>query len=292
MSRRGWALFALIGCLWGVPYLFMKVAVKEIETPVIVFSRLVVGTLLLLPLALREGSLRSALPYWKYILFYAILEMVGPWYLITSSQKDLSSGLVALLVATVPIWATLFAHHTGDSTAAHRTRIFGIAIGLVGIVLTVGLESATDIGNIASLIKVLLASISYAWAVNMITRRAEGVSGLAINAIAMSIGALIYLPFALAYWPSTTPSTNAIFATVGLGIICTGIAFWVFFLVLEEVGPARASLVVYPNTAVAVILGIVLLGEPLTLAIAIGLPLVLIGSYFASRKPKAPVIAA
>ena len=292
MSRRGWALFALIGCLWGVPYLFMKVSVKEIETPVIVFSRLVVGTLLLLPLALREGSLRSALPYWKYILFYAILEMVGPWYLITSSQKDLSSGLVALLVATVPIWATLFAHHTGDSTAAHRTRIFGIAIGLVGIVLTVGLESATDIGNIASLIKVLLASISYAWAVNMITRRAEGVSGLAINAIAMSIGALFYLPFALAYWPSTTPSTNAIFATVGLGIICTGIAFWVFFLVLEEVGPARASLVVYPNTAVAVILGIVLLGEPLTLAIAIGLPLVLIGSYFASRKPKAPVIAA
>jgi drug/metabolite transporter (DMT)-like permease len=91
--------------------------------------------------------------------------------------------------------------------------------------------------------------------------------------------------------PIETPSTNAILATVGLGIICTAVAFWIFFLVLEEIGAARASLVVYPNTAVAVVLGIFLLDEKITLAIAIGLPMVLLGSYFASRKPAAPVIA-
>ena len=291
MSRRGWALFALIGALWGVPYMFMKVAVAELSTPVIVFSRLAIGALLLIPLALYQGSLRSALPYWRYILFYAILEMVGPWFLITSSQRDLPSGVVALLVATVPIWATLFAHRTGDTTAAHKTRIFGIAIGLCGIALLVGIESLRDFGNIRALIQVLLASISYAWAVNMISRKAPGVSGIAINGIAMTFATLIYLPFAITHLPEQRPSSHALFATIGLGVLCTAMAFWVFFRVLDEIGPARASLVVYPNTAVAVVLGIIVLREPLTLAIGIGLPMVLIGSYFASRKPEAAPIA-
>jgi drug/metabolite transporter (DMT)-like permease len=125
----------------------------------------------------------------------------------------------------------------------------------------------------------------------MITRKAPNTSGIAINGLAMALSTIIFAPFALTHLPAQTPSTNAILATVGLGIICTAFAFWVFFLVLDEIGAARASLVVYPNTAVAVVLGIFLLNESITLAIAIGLPLVLLGSYFASRKPAAPVIA-
>lgn len=291
MSRRGWALFAFIGVIWGVPYLFMKVAVAELSTPVIVCARLIIGASLLIPLALYNGSLRGALQYWRYIALYAILEMAGPWYLITSAQRDLSSGVVALLVATVPIWATLFAHHTGDSTAAHRVRIFGITVGLIGIALLVGVESVRDINNFFALSKVLLASVSYAWAVNMVSRKVPNVSGVAINGIAMGIASLIYLPLAITHWPTEMPSPKALYSTLGLGIICTALAFWVFFIVLNEIGPARASLVVYPNTAVAVVLGIFILKEPITLAIAIGLPLVLIGSYFASRKPESAPIA-
>lgn len=291
MSRKGWALFALVGVLWGVPYLFMKVAVDELSTPVIVFSRLLIGALVLIPIAIHQKTLRIALQYWPYIAVYAILEMVIPWTLITNAQKDLSSGVVALLVATVPIWATLFAHHTGDSTAAHRTRIFGIGIGFVGIAFLVGFETLNDFGNARALIQVLIASISYAYAVNMITRKAPNTSGIAINGLAMVLSTIIFAPFAITHMPTETPSTNAILATVGLGIICTAVAFWIFFLVLEEIGAARASLVVYPNTAVAVVLGIFLLDEKITLAIAFGLPMVLLGSYFASRKPAAPVIA-
>ena len=291
MSRKGWGLFALVGVLWGVPYMFMKIAVEELAVPVIVFSRLLIGALVLIPLAFHKKTITAALEYWPYIAFYAVLEMVIPWTLITTAQKDLSSGVVALLVATVPIWATLFAHHTGDSTAAHRTRIFGIALGFIGIAFLVGFESFNDVGNIRALIQVLIASVSYAYAVNMITRKAPGASGIAINGIAMSLSALLFAPFALTHLPKTMPSTEAVMATIGLGIICTALAFWVFFLVLDEIGPARASLVVYPNTAVAVVLGIFLLDEALTLAIAIGLPMVLLGSYFASRKPEAPIIA-
>lgn len=292
MSRRGWGLFALVGLLWGVPYLFMKVAVEELSTPLIVFSRVFIGALVLIPLAIYKNTFRPALKYWRYIALYAVLEMVIPWSLITSAQRGLSSGVVALLVATVPIWATFFAHHSGDTTAAHRTRIFGIAIGLVGIALIVGIESLNDVGNIVSLVSVLIAAFSYAWAVNMITSKAPNTSGVAINGIAMAISTVVFAPFALTHLPANSPSSEAVASTIGLGVICTALAFWVFFKVLDEIGAARASLVVYPNTAIAVLLGIVLLNEKLTLAIAIGLPLVLIGSYYASRKPAAAVIAA
>ena len=285
MTRRGWGLFALVGALWGVPYLFMKVAVEELSTPLIVFARVLIGALVLIPLAFYKKTLAPALKYWKYILLYAVLEMVIPWSLITSSQRDLSSGVVALLVATVPIWATFFAHYSGDTTAAHRTRIFGIAIGLLGIALIVGIESLNDVANIFALFSVLVAAFSYAWAVNMITSKAPDSSGVAINGIAMAISTAIFAPFALTNLPKSTPSSDAILATIGLGVLCTAIAFWIFFKVLDEIGPARASLVVYPNTAIAVVLGIILLDEKLTLAIAIGLPLVLVGSYYASRKP-------
>ncbi len=292
MSRKGWALFTLIGLLWGVPYLFMKVAVLELATPMIVFSRLLIGAALLLPIAIHNGSLKRLRPYLRYIALYAILEMVIPWTLITSAQRDLSSGVVALLVATVPIWATFFAHQTGDSTAAHRIRIFGISIGLIGITLLVGIESWSDFTNFRSLLQVLIASVSYAWAVNMVSRKVEGVSGVAINAVAMLIAALIFAPFAYLERPTEMISNQALLSTLGLGILCSGLAFWVFFIVLDEIGPARASLVVYPNTAVAVILGILVLDERVTPAILVGLPLVMIGSYFASRKPTNVTISA
>lgn len=291
MSRRGWLLFSLVGVLWGVPYLFMKVAVEELSIAVIVFGRLAIGAALLIPISIHQGAFRNIRPHMKYIIFYAILEMVIPWTLITNAQRDLSSGVVALLVATVPIWATLFAHHTGDSTAAHRIRIVGIAIGLVGIVLIVGIESVSDFSNAWALLQVLIAAAAYAWATNMISRKVTDVPGVAINGIAMTIAALLFAPFALINAPDIAPSLNAIMATVGLGVLSSGIAFWVFFIVLDEIGPARASLVVYPNTAVAVLLGVVLLNEPITLAILIGLPLVLIGSFFASRKPKSATFA-
>lgn len=291
MTKKGWGLFALVGLLWGIPYLFMKVAVEELSTPVIVFARVLIGALVLIPLAIYKKELIPALKYWKYIALYAILEMVVPWTLITSSQRDLSSGVVALLVATVPIWATFFAHKSGDTTAADRSRVFGIAVGLIGIALIVGVESLNDVSNLVALFNVLIAAFSYAWAVNMITTKAPNVSGVAINGVAMAISTVVFAPFALTQMPDQMPSNEAILSTLGLGVLCTAIAFWIFFKVLDDIGPARASLVVYPNTAIAVVLGIILLSEELTVAIIVGLPLVLIGSYYASRKPKTPIIA-
>jgi drug/metabolite transporter (DMT)-like permease len=284
MSRRNFSLFLAVGFLWGIPYLFIRVAVEHLPASIIVFSRVLIGALILIPIALRRGTLSGALKNLKYVIPYAIAEMVGPWILITTAEKKLTSGLAGLLVATVPIWSTIISSINGDRTVWHRKRLFGLVVGFAGVVLVVGLETFSRKQSLLSIGMILVAAVGYAWAVIMVTKKIPQVDGIAINGVAMAITAIFYLPFAVVQLPAHFPPTNSIFAVLALGFFSTALAFIAFFIVMKEIGPARASLVTYLNTAIAVLLGVIILGEPLTVGIVVGLPLVLVGSYFASRK--------
>jgi len=284
LTKAGWSRFILLGFLWGTPYLFLKVAVEEISPAVIVFLRVLIGAIVLLPIAMRKKTLFIARKHWPFLILYTLTELIGPWYLITNAEQKISSGLAGLLVATVPIWAALLASIFGDQTVWHKSRLFGLIIGFIGVVAVVGIESISGRQDIVSIGMVIFAAMCYAYAINMINRRIPEVPGLALNTWAMLITSFVYLPFAVVSWPSKRPSIEAIGSVIGLGVLCTAIAFIIFFKLVAEVGPPRASLITYLNTAFAVLLGVVLLREPLTIGIAIGLPLVLIGSYFASRK--------
>jgi len=284
MTRRSWILFGLTGLLWGIPYLFIKVAVQDFSPPVIVCGRTIIGAAILIPLAMREKSLMAALRGIKYVIPYAFLEMVGPWILITMAQQKITSGLTGLLVATVPIWATIMTSLFGDHSVWHPKRIFGLLIGFIGVIAVVGIESLTGSSNPLAIGMVILASISYAYAVIMITRKLPGVSGIAINAVAMAFTAIFYFPMAVIKWPANSVPLNSWLALLSLGIFSTAIAFALFFTLVADIGPARGSLVAYLSTAIAVLLGVLILAEPLTLGIIIGLPMILIGSYFAGRK--------
>jgi drug/metabolite transporter (DMT)-like permease len=288
VSRRGWFLFILVGFLWGVPYLFIKVAVDPTNgfTPaILVCLRTAIGAAILIPLALKQGQLGDALRGAKFVFLYALLEMIGPWILIGTAEQKISSGLAGLLVASVPIWATIFASIAGDKSVWHHTRLIGIVVGFIGLVAVVGIESITGTADPLSIFMVLIASIGYSYAVMMVQRALPGVSGIAINAVAMAMTALFYLPWAIVQWPTHAISAGAVRAIIGLGVLSTGAAFVAFFTLTSIIGVARGSLVTYLNTACAVLLGVVILKEPLTVGIILGLPLVLIGSYFASRKP-------
>jgi drug/metabolite transporter (DMT)-like permease len=287
MSRRGWVLFLLTGLLWGIPYLFIKIAVDPdngFSPAIVVCLRTAIGAAILIPWAIREKSLMSALRGIKYVAPYALLEMIGPWILIGTAEQKISSGLAGLLVASVPIWATIFASMRGDKTVWHRKRLFGLVIGFIGLIAVVGIESIKGSADPLSIGMVLLASIGYAYAVMFVQTGLPGVSGVAINAVAMAITSLFYLPVAVVQWPTHQISASAIQAVIGLGVLSTGVAFAIFFTLISIIDVARASLVTYLNTAFAVVLGVIILGEPLTIGIILGLPLVLIGSYFASRK--------
>ena len=284
MTKSGWGNFALLGFLWGIPYLFLKVAVEEMSPSAIVFLRVLIGGIVLLPIALKRKTFFISRKHWPLLLLYTVTELIGPWYLITNAEQKITSGLTGLLVATVPIWAAILASIFGDHTVWHKSRLFGLIIGFIGVVAVVGIESLSGRQDIISIGMVLLAAMGYAYAINMVNRKIPEVPGLALNTWAMIITSFVYLPFAIISWPKAIPSVQTIGSVLGLGILCTAVAFILFFKVVAEVGPPRASLVTYLNTAVAVVLGVILLGEPLTLGIALGLPLVLVGSYFASRK--------
>lgn len=290
MSRRNLILFILAGFLWGIPYLFIRVAVDSengFSPAIVVFGRVFIGALILIPIAIYDKTFFTAIKGWKYIAVYALFEMVGPWILIGTAEQKISSGLAGLLVSSVPIFSTLIASYYGDKTVWQPRRLLGIVVGFLGVFLLVGIESFTGSSDLISILMTLAASLGYAFAVIYITRKMPGVSGVAINGIAMAMTAVFYSPALFLLWPDRAVSANAIYALIALGVFSTGIAFAVFFTVMAEIGPTRASLVTYMNTAFAVVLGVLILSEPLTVGIIVGLPLVLVGSYLASRKSSA-----
>lgn len=284
MSRRNWFLFFFVGFIWGIPYLLIKVAVEDLSPPVIVFARVAIGAAILIPIAVKHGSLMPAIKAWKYVIPYAIGEMIGPWFLITAAEQKMTSGLTGLLVATVPIWTTILASLHGDKTVWHHKRLLGILIGFIGIILVVGIESFSGRQSIVAIAMVLIASIGYSWAVTMITAKVPHIEPISINGVAMVFTAIVYLPFVLINAPEHMPSAKVLGSVLVLGLFPTAMAFILFFQLIKDIGTARGSLVTYLNTAFAVVLGVIILREPFTLGIALGLPLVLVGSYFASRK--------
>lgn len=289
MSRKSALIFALVGLLWGIPYLFIKVAVDE-ETgyspAIVVFGRVLIGAAILIPLAIKDRSIFDALRGGKFVAFYALLEMVIPWILIGTAEQRISSGLAGLLIASVPIWSNLITYLQGDQEALEKNRILGIGVGFIGVVLIVGIESLTGSSDPLSIVMVIVAAIAYAYAIIMIRQKLPDVSGIAINGVAMAMTAIFYLPFTIALWPDHSIAPEATYSVIALGIFSTGIAFVFFFTLIDDIGPTRASMVTYWNTAIAVILGILILSEPLTAGIAIGLPLVMLGSWLVNRRQK------
>ncbi len=278
--------YLAVSALWGIPYLFVGVAVKEISVPVIVFTRVFIGALILIPLALRAGALRVPRSSYKYIALYAIFEMFIPWTLISDGQRQVSSGLAGLLIATVPIWANLLAALAGDRSVRHPRQVSGIIIGFLGVVALVGVDSFMDSHDLVAMLKILFSAFSYAFATFMAARHLSGVSGVSVNGLAMALTAIVFAVPAFGSLPTTMPSPQALLALLALGLLCTALAFYYFFTLLRLIGAPKASTVTYPNTAIAIALGVIILKEPVTAGMLVGFPMVLVGSYLATSRSK------
>ncbi len=290
MSRKSLFYFLLVGFLWGIPYLLMKVAVEEIPPSAIVAGRTLIGAAILIPVALYRKTFKGAVLGFKYVAFYALLEMIGPWILISTAQKKIDSGLAGLLISTVPIFAAIITSLRGDHSVWQFKRMFGIVVGFIGLIAVVGIESFSGNSHPASIAMMILAALGYSYAIIMVTTNLPLVDGIAINGLAMAITSIFWAPLAIAQWP-TQVSLKPALSLIALGVLCTALAFLIFFKLLAEIGPARGSLVTYLNTSVAIVLGVIVLDEPITIGLIVGLPLVLIGSYLASKKNESALLA-
>lgn len=288
MSRKGLILFLIAGTAWGLPYLFIRIAVEDFSTWTIVFTRVVIGAAVLIPIALNLKVLVPALKAWKYVLAYAVIEMVGPWFLITEAERVINSGLAGLLVATVPFFGLMLGlFYQKDKSLAHPKTLAGLVIGFAGVILLVGIDALSGHISLPHVLMIILAALGYSIAPVIVATKIPHVSGVAVNGLAMAIVAVVYAVPAAINIPSeiaASPSLDSILSIVGLGVICSAIAFVAFFRLVREIGSTRATLVTYMNMAVAVLLGIILLSEPITPGILVGFPLVIIGSVLATRK--------
>jgi len=288
MSRRGFLLFLAIGLAWGVPYFFLAVAGKDFSTPTIIFSRVTIGALVLVPLAIKRGALKPALKAWPWVLSFAAIEMIGPWFLLTEAERHIPSGLAGLMIATVPIYGMLIAYFfQGDKSVRHPKTLAGLAIGFAGVLLLVGIDSLTGTFDPIYLLMSVLAALGYAIAPAIANAKLKDVPTVGVIGVSLTMVALFYAIPALTALPgeiASGPAWTSVGSLVGLGVISSALAFVLFFELVKEVGSARATLVTYPNTAWALLLGIVFLHEPITIGLLTGLPLVALGSYLALRK--------
>ncbi len=285
MSRKGLILFLSLGLIWGLPYLLIKVSVEYLSPEVIVFLRVFLAAIILMPVVLERGYLRELKGHWKWVFIFAVVEITFPIGALTYAEIRLSSSMAGLLVAAVPIVSAIFAWRLGIDDRITGKRVFGLSVGIVGVAALVGLDvSGSELISVALL---GITVVGYALGPIIVSQKLSTVPALAAVAMAMVINSVIYAPLAFINRPTESVPSNVWLAVAALGIICTALAFVLFFALVAAVGPTRTTVITYINPAVAVILGVLVLSEPITLGLVIGFPLILIGSYLATRK--APV---
>lgn len=287
MSRRGWLLFAAMCVIWGIPYLLIRVAVREVTPGTLVFLRTGIGGLVLLPLALsRYGGAASAggfapvLRRWRPLIAFAVIEIAAPWLVLSDAERHMSSSLSGLLVAAVPLVGVLVARIAGSRERIGGTRWLGLGLGVAGVAMLVGL----DLGHLhpGPLLEMAVVIVGYAVAPVIMARYLADLPSIPTVATALLLVAAGYLPYALFHLPSDLHAKE-LSSVIVLGLVCTALAFVLFFALVAQIGPARSTVITYVNPAVAVLLGVLMLGESFTLGMAIGFPLILVGSVLAAR---------
>jgi len=281
MSARGWALFAAMGVIWGIPYLFIKIAVGEFAPTTVVFGRTAIGALMLVPVALARGELRPLTGHWRLLLTYSFVELIAPWFFLTHAEQRLSSSLAGLLIAGVPLVGAIIAWLLDRLDRPDALRALGLIVGFLGVGLVVGFNVAAD--DLVAVVEVGLVVLGYAIGAQLIARMRD-LPTMTVIVTSLVVTALVYLVPGILQWPATPPSTQALAAIAVLGIVCTGLAFIVFFALVREVGPNRATVITYVNPAVAVVLGVLILSEPFTPTIALGFVLIAVGSWLGTRR--------
>jgi drug/metabolite transporter (DMT)-like permease len=291
VSKRGWALFAAMSVIWGMPYLLIKIAVGGVPVPVLVLARVAVGAALLLPLALRRGQLAALAPVWRWVAAFAFVEVIVPWFVLSEAERHITSSLSGLLIAAVPIIMSLLALLISDGDRPSPMRWTGLLIGLVGVGLLAGPKlfgSHVSAPVALSVGGALFVALCYATGPLIANRKLAGVPSVAVNAASLSLAAVVYAPLAALDWPSSVPAAKVLLSLAGLAVICTALAFIVFFSLIAEVGPARASVITYVNPAVAVVLGVAVLGEHVTPLMLAAFAAILAGSVLATRAGRRP----
>jgi drug/metabolite transporter (DMT)-like permease len=281
MSRRALVLFGVMAVIWGIPYLLIRIAVAEISPATLVFARTGIATLILLPIALLRTDMRPVLARWRWVVAFAVAEVGGPWLLLGSAEQHVTSSLAGLLVAGVPLVGTVIAVGTGSRERIGSNAVIGLLVGLAGVAAIIGVNLGSS--DTTALLEIGVVVVGYAVGPGILARRLGGLSSVGVMALSLSLCALVYAPLAAVQRPVVMPSPGALASVAILGVVCTAAAFVLFWALIDEIGPIRATVITYVNPAVAALLGVAILHESFTPVMGLGFGLVILGSALATR---------
>jgi drug/metabolite transporter (DMT)-like permease len=281
MTRRGALLFAAMCVIWGIPYLLIRVAVRELSPVTLVFARTAIATAILLPLAAYRRELRIARRHWPALLAFTAIEISLPWLLLAKAEIRLTSSLTGLLIAAVPLVGAVVTTFTGERERHGGSRWAGLLIGLAGVAAIVGFDIHG--ASVVPLVEIAGVATCYALGPIILARWLHDAPSLGVVTVSIALAALAYLPFAAVSLPSDVPGWKVDASVVGLAVACTALAFVLFSQLIAEAGPVRATVITYVNPAVAAVLGVTILDERFTAGMAFGFALVLAGSVLATR---------
>ncbi len=286
MNLRVWMAFLALCLIWGIPYFFIKKAVVELSPVWVAWGRLAFGTLLLLPVAWKRGALRNIGKHRTVIVAFALAELVGPFYLIALGERWVSSSLAGIMLAAVPLMVVMIAPLLGVKEHLAPRRLVGLIVGLVGVVALLGLGTLHSAHEWIGAGCILLATVGYAVGPLIIQRHLTDTDPLGTVAASVAIGTVVLTVPALLTVPGAWPSSSTVLSVLILGLVCTALGLILFVYVISHAGAARAAVVTYVNPAVAVLLGVWILGEHFGLGSGVGLLLILIGSWLATDSRK------
>ncbi|HPZ56770.1 DMT family transporter [Ottowia sp.] len=293
MSAAVAAEFLLLAALWGASFLFMRLGTLEFGPLPTAGVRVAIASLALLPVMLSRGLWPQLRQHWKPVMLCGLINSAIPFALFSFALLSISTGLSSILNATVPLFGALVAWlWLGDKPGASRT--VGLVIGFVGVALLASGKASfkPDASGAVSawgILACLLATISYALAASFTRRYLSGLNSLMV-ATGSQIGAALGLAVpTLWMWPAQPPSLKAWGALVALAILCTAVAYVLYFRLIERLGPARAITVTFTIPVFAVFYGVTLLGETVTTWMLFCGAIVLCGTALATGLVKLPL---
>jgi drug/metabolite transporter (DMT)-like permease len=285
MTRRGLFLFVAMCLIWGIPYLFIRIAVGELTPATLVFFRTGLAAIVLLPIAIRRGGLPSLLDKWRPLLAFAAVEIAIPWLALASAEKQITSSLAGLLISAVPLVGTVIAPLIGTREKIGSVNLAGLLLGLVGVAAIVGFD--IRVTGWVPLAEMAVVVVGYAVGPAILSRYLSGLPSVNVIAASLVVSAVAYAPLAAFQWPRAMPSGPVVGSVAVLALVCTALAFLLFFALIAEIGPVRATVITYVNPAVAAVAGVLVLRETFSAGMGIGFVLVLVGSTLATRRARA-----
>lgn len=282
MSWRAWITFSILCVLWGVPYFFIKLALIDLSPAFIAWSRLALAALVLAPIAAHRGVLLPAFRRKAPIVGFAILELVIPFSLISIGEQWISSSLAGVLIATVPLTVLVIAPLFGIKEQITTRRIAGLLVGLFGVVVLLGIDSVSTTQQWIGVACMFGAVIGYAIGPLIVQRYLADVDELGALSASLIVSALVLLPAALWTAPQAMPSALSMVSVATLGLFSTALALLLYFYLINHAGAARSSVVAYVCPGIAALLGVAVLREQFGIISALGLALILVGSWLAT----------